>query len=141
MTFSLPIRLLSPHPQTHQDTLTISRGPIVYTAESIDNTTLDNAHPHFEGVGITSTVQFEEEELEIEGIPMISLKTKGEGVFVLEDVDREGGFAVVQGGEKVRKWKKVEEGLRFVPWFARANRGGEGRVRTAFLRADEALMK
>jgi hypothetical protein len=58
---------------------------------------------------------------------------------VLNEVTRKGGFVAVSGKSKARTWKKVGEGLKLVPWFARANRGGEGRVRTAFIRADEAL--
>jgi DUF1680 family protein len=138
MTFALPIRLLAPHPLTGQDNLTVSRGPIIYTAESIDNTKLDDEHNHFEGVGMTSTTQFSLKDMVIEGVDVVGLHAD-EGIYTLDQVGRTGGYVVVGGKSKARNWTKVEEGLTLVPWFARANRGGAGRVRTAFIRADEAL--
>lgn len=135
MTFDLPVRLLASHPLTGQDTLTVSRGPIVYTAESYDNPTLDKSHKHFEGVGITSTTEFHTSPLDIEGIPMLGLKAS-DRVFVMDKLDQRPSYYAVSTKFPARKWTKVEEGLTLVPWFARANRGGAGHVRTALLRAD-----
>ncbi len=138
VTFSLPIRLLSPHPATNQDTLTVSRGPIIYTAESFDNDSLDSSYPHFTGIGMSESTTFTEHTMEIEGIPMIGLASK-EKVYALNEVGSKEPYRVVGGGSGVkgRSWKMLEEGLVLVPWFARANRGGKGRVRTAFIRVGE----
>jgi len=136
VNFFLPIRLLSSHPLSGQDTITVSRGPIIYTAESFDNPSLDKTYPHFAGVGLPETATFSEHEMEIEGIPMIGLTTK-EKVYALNEVGSKDAFRVVGSGTKARTWKKLDEGLKFVPWFARANRGGEGRIRTQFKRVDE----
>ncbi|ORY29330.1 hypothetical protein BCR39DRAFT_559136 [Naematelia encephala] len=136
LTFSLPVRLLAPHPKTGQDTLTVSRGPIVYTAESVDNPSLDAQYPHFESLGISSSTTFSEVEETIEGIPVIMLQAEQEALAIREwDTDK--AYRVVGGGKSPRSWVKTGEKVKFVPWFARANRGGVGRLRTAFLRADE----
>ena len=128
-TFDLPVRLLSSHPRSGQDTLTVSRGPIVYTAESIDNANLDERYPHFSGLGISETEQFDEIPVTISGIDMIGLKTQGTA-HVLGDIDREKLYRPAQP----QAWEKLGQSLQFIPWFARANRGGKGQLRTAFLR-------
>nr|XP_018259402.1 uncharacterized protein I303_08330 [Kwoniella dejecticola CBS 10117]OBR81560.1 hypothetical protein I303_08330 [Kwoniella dejecticola CBS 10117] len=137
-TFDLPIRLLANHPLETTDTLTVSRGPIIYTAESFDNSALEGQYTHFDGLGIKSNTQFEEFPMEIEGIEMIGLRTKGNDVYAIEEVTTEIPFRAVTSKSPARTWKKLNEGLTVVPWFARANRGGAGHVRTSFIRADEA---
>ena len=145
MTFDLPVRLLSPHPLTGHDTLTVSRGPIIYTAESIDNP-FEEKHRHFEGIGIKSSAKFRQHELEIEGIRMIGLEidgSDGSAVYVLDQVSDRRPYRDVKVGDggksaaPARSWTRLEDKLVFLPWFARANRGGAGRLRTSFLRVDE----
>ena len=137
MTFSMPVRLLSPHPDTRQDTLTVTRGPIVYVAEGIDNAPLDTKYPHFEHVGVVEGARFDEHEVEIGGIRMVGLKMRTGGLYALEASNR-GAYRVVSEGEPARRWKPLDGTLTLVPWFARANRGGSGRVRTSFARVDRA---
>lgn len=129
LTFDLPVRILASHPASG-DTLTVTRGPIVYVAESVDNEALDNANPHFEGVGLGVDAKFDEENIEIQGVPVVALSTDG--------VARIRGFhqAKAYKPATASRWEKVEQRLRLVPWFARANRGGKARVRTSFLRAE-----
>lgn len=133
--FSLPVRLLAPHPLTSQDTLIVSRGPIIYTIESVDNKSLDDARPHFEGVGISASAAFQEVEETIEGIPVIMLEST-KGVYILEEIASKTAYREVNVEHTSRTWSGVEEGIRLVPWFARANRGGNGRVRTTLLRVE-----
>lgn len=133
MTFDLPVRLLASHPLTGQDTLTVSRGPIVYTAESYDNADLEKTYTHFEGIGIKSSTTFTTRPLEIESIPLLGLTTT-EG-YVMDNLSSRPSYSAVAPKNPARKWTSVGE-LTLVPWFARANRGGAGHVRTAFLRAD-----
>ncbi|WWC89637.1 uncharacterized protein L201_004562 [Kwoniella dendrophila CBS 6074] len=137
-SFDMPVRLLAPHLSTGQDTLTVSRGPIVYTAEAYDNAEIENQHEHFEGVGITSNTAFKENHQVIHGIPVITLHCE-QAAFVLNRTELNEPYRSVNQDKPARSWKKLDKGLRFVPWFARANRGGKGHLRTAFLRADEAL--
>ncbi|WRT69314.1 uncharacterized protein IL334_006298 [Kwoniella shivajii] len=132
--FDLPIRLLAPHITTGQDTLTVSRGPIIYTAESFDNAEIDEKHRHFEGVGITSDTTFSEKEEVIHGIPVITLQAN-ETAFVLHELANDQAYRIVTKEKPARSWKKLEKGIKFVPWFARANRGGAGHVRTSFLKS------
>jgi DUF1680 family protein len=124
------VRLLASHPAAG-DTLTVTRGPVVYVAESVDNAALDAVHPHFEGVGLVPDAQFEETEMEIEGVPLVALRCGAGDAAVLEQYADTRPYAPVER----RTWTKVEP-VTFVPWFARANRGGAGRVRTSFLRAE-----
>ncbi|WVF71045.1 hypothetical protein IAT40_005842 [Kwoniella sp. CBS 6097] len=139
VTFDLPIRLIANHPLTTQDTLTVSRGPIVYTAESYDNADLEAKYKHFQGIGIKSSTTFEETPLEIEGIPMIAISTAPGDVWLLEEAYKNQPYRAVGAKQPARTWTELEgKKLTFVPWFARANRGGAGHVRTSFLRADEA---
>ena len=139
ITFALPVRLLASHPASGQDTLTVSRGPIIYTAESVDNSSLNEMYKHFEGVGLTSSTRFTESKLGIEGIQMISLATAKGDVYALEQTGSTQSYRVVDGSKPTRQWKKLDEKLVFIPWFAKSNRGGAGQLRTSFLRADEAL--
>ena len=136
MTFDLPVHLLSSHPLTGQDTLTVKRGPIVYTAESVDNPQLEKRFPHFEGVGIRSTARFIETELEIEGIPVVSLTTEEGEVYAEEHLGSRPAYSPVNVKNPARRWTRQPGALVLVPWFARANRGGAGHVRTSFLRVN-----
>ncbi|ORX35416.1 hypothetical protein BD324DRAFT_632751 [Kockovaella imperatae] len=133
--FDLPVRLLSSHPRSGQDLITVSRGPITYTAESIDNAGLDNSYHHFEGLGISDKEVFEESLVNILGVNVITLTTKG-SAYVLSDFDRASLYEPVSD----RLWSSLGQSITFVPWFARANRGGAGRVRTSFPRVPSSQL-
>ncbi|WWC63757.1 uncharacterized protein I303_106362 [Kwoniella dejecticola CBS 10117] len=135
--FDMPVRLLAPHISTGQDTLIVSRGPIVYTAEAFDNSQLEGQYEHFEGLGISSTTTFEEDEEVIHGIPVVLLQAN-QPTFALNELSNNQAYRAVTSDKPARTWKKLDQKLKFVPWFARDNRGGKGHLRTAFLRADEA---
>jgi DUF1680 family protein len=136
MDFELPIQILASHPLTGQDNLTIRRGPIVYVAESIDNP-LEKAYPHFAGLGIKSSSipKMGMEKITIENLEVTAITIPEGDVFAVQSIG-EAAFGLVRK-QGARKWKKVEGGLKLVPWFARANRGGEGHVRASVLRVDE----
>lgn len=138
MTFDLPIQLLSSHPLTGQDNLTVRRGPIVYVAESIDNESIESTYPHFNSIGIKSTSipSMKAEKITIEGLDLMGITIKGDDVYAIQ-IGGEASFGLVSGKQPARKWKKVGEELKLVPWFARANRGGKGHVRVPLLRVDE----
>ncbi|KAL7424687.1 hypothetical protein Q5752_000371 [Cryptotrichosporon argae] len=132
LAFDMAVRLLAPHPASGQDTLTVTRGPIVYVAESVDNAALDDAHPHFEGLGISPRAQFAQRTTQIAGVDVVLLQSAAGDVLELDNWDGPA-YRENQG----RTWTKRPEEVTWVPWFARANRSGKGRVRTSFLRADE----
>ncbi|WVQ66279.1 uncharacterized protein L199_004458 [Kwoniella botswanensis] len=132
ITFDMPVRLLAPHSATHQDTIAIARGPIIYTAESYDNSSLEGEYRHFEGIGLLETTTFEEIPMEIGNIPMIGLISH-QNVHAKKLIGRkEIGSMTVISGEK--KWIEKEVKLKLVPFFARSNRDSGGRLRTMFPR-------
>jgi DUF1680 family protein len=135
MKFDLPIQLLSSHPLTGQDNLTIRRGPIVYVAESIDNP-LESTYKHFAGLGIKSSSipHMGMEKITIENLEVVAITVPE--IYAVQ-TSGEAAFGLVNDKAPARKWAKVEGELKLVPWFARANRGGEGHVRASLLRVDE----
>lgn len=132
-SFSLPVRLLAPHPSSGQDTLTVSRGPLIYGAEAIDNEAIEEAFPHFDGVGLESTTTFAEREIDILGFKVIQLLAN-EPACGLDDTHTTEAYRVVNRNKPARSWKKSDRGLIFTPWFARANRGDCSHIRTSMLR-------
>lgn len=134
-TMDLPVRLLASHPLTGQDTLTVSRGPITYVAEDLDNDKIESKYPHFEGVGLIDAAELEEREIKIEGQTMVAVVAKS-GVRALVDNSDEL-YRPVNSSTPARKWETVDSELVFVPWFARANRGGRGHLRVPMKRASD----
>ncbi|KAJ9123892.1 hypothetical protein QFC22_000680, partial [Naganishia vaughanmartiniae] len=133
MTSDMPVQLLSPHPDTHQDTITVSRGPIVYVAEGVDNETLERKYKHFENVGLDQSAVFDVRRIKIGGISMVGLTSREGALFALESPKQEA-YNVVSERAPARQWRQLQDTLTLVPWFARANRGGSGHVRTSFFR-------
>ncbi|KAK8845354.1 hypothetical protein IAR55_006067 [Kwoniella newhampshirensis] len=136
VSFSMPVRLLSPHPATHQDSLAVARGPIVYTAETYDNPQLESRYPHFADIGLHEGTTFDEVPMEIQGIPLIGLVSHNAVYSLRHDGKTEiGSMRVVNGSSlKAKRWVEEEDRLRLVPFFARSNRGPPGRIRTMFNR-------
>lgn len=134
-TFEMPVRLLAPHPCSEQDTLTVSRGPIIYVAEAIDNEEVERAYPHFHGVGLSSSTTFNEEDIDIESFTVLQLSAK-EVAYGIEDIHTKEAYRVVNTQKPARTWRPLAKGLVFAPWFARGNRGGNGHIRTSMLRVD-----
>ncbi|CAK7200693.1 hypothetical protein SEUCBS139899_003391 [Sporothrix eucalyptigena] len=155
ITFGLETRLLRPNPRVGQDTLSVSRGPIIFVAEDVDNSDLDNANPHFELVGISESAKFTAIKSTIAGVPILQLST--DDVYVLNTADGGSANGVANGGVKLakndgatqslyatvnpdvptRSWSKFPVHLTFVPWFARGNRGGKGHLRVPFFRVGQ----
>ena len=139
MNFEMPVRILSPHPATHQDTLTVTRGPIVYTVETVDNPKLEAMSPHFASLGILESATFTEVAMDIGGLGMVGLET--DAVYMLEarNADAIGSMRVVnREGEAVPRWKRVDVPLCMIPFFARANRRKGERIRTCLQRVDRS---
>ena len=136
-TFDMPVRLLTPHMETRQDTLTVSKGPLIYTAEAIDNTDIEDTYPHFEGVGLSSKTRFHEKRIEIHGFNVVQLVTDSKSpVYGSKRVNVETAYREVDAQNPAREWVRLVTGLCYTPWFARGNRGGNGHIRTAMNRVD-----
>ena len=129
----MPIQLIAPNVRSVQDVMAVTRGPIVYTAEGIDNEALESVYPHFVGVGLTEDTEFVERSVEIGGVKVVMLETR-DAVHVLEGLADEQPYRVVCARTKARTWEQTDKRLVYVPWFARGNRGGNGHIRTMMLR-------
>ncbi|KXT03233.1 hypothetical protein AC578_4808 [Pseudocercospora eumusae] len=138
--FDLPIILESPHQDTHKDTLTVIRGPLVYTAESWDNSALIRRCSGFQNIGLPETAHFEQALVDIGGHQMLSLTTRDAHVLEREGKDDIGSAKIVAGrlGSRARVWRTVGEPLTMIPFFARCNRQNSQQLRTSFQRVAES---
>lgn len=133
-SFDMPVQLVSPHPLSGQDNLSVTRGPIVYVAEAIDNPQIESQYPHFGGVGLHHHAKFSGKSIDIDGLPVISLETQPDHVYGNPSVKENAMYDSNVHDKRQRDWKKIGQKLVLVPWFARANRGGNGHVRIAMHR-------
>jgi DUF1680 family protein len=140
LDFDLPIQLLSSHPLTGHDNLTVRKGPIIYVAETVDNQALEEAYPHFAGLGIPTTAKITPDTMTIEGLGVTGLVIDAQDVYAVQQIGQESSFGLVSSKKPARSWKRLDQEIRLVPWFARANRGGAGHVRIALLRVDESAV-
>jgi DUF1680 family protein len=135
--FDMDVFLESPDPATHKDTLTVLRGPLVYTAESWDNAALLKDAGGFQHVGLPETAAFETVPVEIAGHQMLSLVTRDARILApREGADDIGSAKVVTGqrGARARAWRPARRPLRLIPFFARCNRKNSQELRTSFSR-------
>jgi DUF1680 family protein len=132
ISFGLPVLLAAPDPRVDQDTLTVCRGPIVYCLEDVDYSNLKPITPNFERLGIPVVAEYTEHHTQIEGVPMVLLKTRD--IYGLPLAERAALHRFVDKDTPARQWCKLDREVTFVPFFARANRGGKGHHRTSLLR-------
>ncbi|KAM0513336.1 hypothetical protein ACHAPE_007988 [Trichoderma viride] len=115
-------RYISPHPYTSQNVLGIARGPIVYCMEDVDNPW---QHNHFRDVALKKSEPISEEARSMaNGESYIELRTKC--WLTKEDMSARTAGPILDaslGGDKLEK-----NGV-FIPYFLRANRGGNGEMR------------
>lgn len=140
--FDMPVFLESPHPDTHKDTLTVLRGPLVYTAESWDNNALIKRSSGFQNLGLPESVAFKQAPVEIAGHQMLSLITEDAHILAREGTNDVGSAKVVTGqpGSRARTWKLAGEPLTMIPFFARCNRKNSQQLQTSFQRVAESDM-
>jgi DUF1680 family protein len=124
---SLPMtpRLIRPHPFTNQHTVAVARGPLVYCVEDIDNTWATN---HFKEVIFDTAIPLEEagkSDLP-EKEEYVAIVAKGAARVMGERWDGRGRGPEFEIG---RRKEEKREDLRFMPYYARANRGGGGMMR------------
>ncbi|KAL7898779.1 hypothetical protein HDV63DRAFT_397281 [Trichoderma sp. SZMC 28014] len=123
-------RYISPHLYTAQNVLGIARGPIVYCMEDVDNPW---QHNHFRDVALKKSEPISEEAKSMtnkEGY--VELRTKC--WLTNEEISaRTAGpmFDASIGGDK------LEKSAIFIPYFLRANRGGNGEMRVLLRRGGE----
>lgn len=123
-------RFISPHPYTNQNTLTLARGPIIYCVEDVDNTSEKN---HFKDITISANAAIKEEEKESLGEKFVGLCVQG-GKRRLETWStKESGLE--PGSSTVPSPQGDEVDLVFIPYYFRANRGGNGNMRVGLIRS------
>lgn len=121
-------RILRPHPFTNQRIAVLARGPLIYCIEDVDHPWVTD---HFKSLVLAPTVTqenqlsnfcVEEEKADLPlGETYIGITLKKGGVLLpqeslLPSLEATGLQALVQD-------ERVD--LHFIPYFARANRGGE----------------
>lgn len=125
---SLPLtpRLLSPHPLTNQHTTAVARGPIVYCVEDVDNPWIPD--DHFRTVLFDASVPLMEEIRDdiFSDESIVGIKAENSAGLLASP----GEYNPVADGPQ--NWNVLErrkETLRFIPYYARANRAGKGMMR------------
>ena len=124
-TLSIPIRprLISPHFYTRQPVVAVARGPLVYCVEDVDNSWAPS--DHFKTVMLDTSAPLEELRVDdlSNGEPSILIKAQNGARLFRINEDR----CAPDSSENVSISKP--ETLTFVPFYARANRGGRGQMR------------
>lgn len=141
MPFNL--RLLRPHPFTHQRIAALARGPLIYCLEDVDHPWVKD---HFKSLvlapSVTHAVEagklgghvLEEEKRDMPlGETYVGITLKNGGLVIPQDkllpsLESKGLEALIQDGEGVD--------LHFVPYWARANRGGKNQMRVGIATLD-----
>jgi DUF1680 family protein len=117
-------------PRANSDTVALARGPLIYCVEDVDNPWVKD---HFKSVYLDlKSVKLSEESCDKNevGENYVALKASG-GISIGEIVEE-----LLPGSEQT-KFQSLESidqktgtnELRFVPYYARANRGGRGHMR------------
>ncbi|KAI0472662.1 glycoside hydrolase family 127 protein [Xylariaceae sp. FL0804] len=140
-TFAIEIggfqpRYISPHPYTNQHTLSLARGPLIYSVEDVDNAW---EHDHFRNVGISSRSGVSEHDEVMGKGPeegYIGLRTRGWVRSIGSDWSRSSTTPGLQrggGAHAPQTDATVGVELRFIPYYLRANRSGRGHMRVGLL--------
>ncbi|KAK0375967.1 hypothetical protein CLIM01_06647 [Colletotrichum limetticola] len=123
LSLPTPAHRLYAHPKTGKDAVCIRRGPFVYCLEDVDNEAVDIDH-----------IALEDERAPQEGSP-VSIATTHD-VVPLQVTGRKLARVGVVTGERSRlygpkAWEYDVESLQLIaiPYFLRANRGGNGAMR------------
>lgn len=141
LTVPLAPRLLRPHPFTLQRIAVLARGPLIYCVEDVDHPWVTD---HFKSLvlapGITKSGEqlsghvVEEKKTDLPlSEPYVGLTLKKGGLVIPQDellpaLESKGLEALIEGKEGVD--------LRFVPYWARANRGGKHQMRVGIRTLD-----
>jgi uncharacterized protein len=123
-------RFISPHPYTNQNTLAIARGPIVYCVEDVDNPKESN---HFKDITVTANAKVVEEDRDYGDEKFVGLKTSGRARRLDSWAAKQNGLEPGSSLAPSELGEDVE--LAFVPYYLRANRGGNGHMRVGIGRS------
>lgn len=140
---SVAPRLIRPHPFTLQRVVALARGPLVYCLEDVDHPWVND---HFKSLvmapritqaadaGILGQCILEKDKRDLPlGETYVGVTLKKGGLVIpqkelLACLESKGLGALVQGMDAVD--------LHFVPYWARANRGGKSQMRVGITTLD-----
>jgi len=130
LTIPLTLRLLAPHPYTNQPIIAIARGPLIYCAEDVDNTWVTD---HFKSVCLRTDVALEEHSrsdvLSDEEIIGIRVKDGARRLRFDKTLQYAPSGDASEAAQVDGDWSETVE---FIPYYARANRGGREMMRVGF---------
>lgn len=129
-SFSLKVdgfdpRYIRPHPYCNQDIVAVARGPIIYCVEDVDNPWVLN---HFKDVAIDTTVALKEVADRETGEELIAITARG-AARLIDPTPWDLLSQDTTRGVNGPALKPLREDLKFIPYYARANRGGSGQMR------------
>jgi DUF1680 family protein len=136
LSFHVAPRIMYANPQTGKDELCLARGPLVYCIEDVDNADTD-----IDVLALEDTPVREGPEMQIAGVEgVVPLIAKGKQLALArwesECEDGGGGQAQAQGqskrtlyGSRPWRYEDISQDVVAVPYFLRANRGGNGAMR------------
>ena len=118
LRFALAPRRVYAHPRTGKDEVCLMRGPLVYCLEDVDNPGVD-----VDGVAVAEDAEVAEAEATRIGSvdQVVPLVARG------RELDASGWDSLY--GAKAWTYKEEVKKLVYVPYFLRANRGGEGAMK------------
>lgn len=147
VSIPMPPRFISPHPFTLQDTITLARGPLIYCLEDVDNPWVTD---HFKTLVFTPSKAFlseaprtDESTGETYVVVTASLiemldggvwTSRGSEFLAVEHERPKGNGPGVRAEHIEVLEGNVGSELVFVPFYYRANRGGNGMMRTGLRR-------
>jgi|SRR5690242_9436287 len=133
LAIDLKPRLITPHPLTNQQTLTIARGPIIYCVEDVDNEWVSD---HFRSTYVDPrclarnvVVEQEIADARWPDEKYIGITVKEAAYLVDFDKLSVDAFVEKEALNKTIETAELIEKLKFVPYYYRANRGGRGMAR------------
>lgn len=142
LTLPLTPRLLRPHPYTLQRIAVLARGPIVYCVEDADHPWVTD---HFKSLVLAPGLAQADELLRREHVTEAEKADLPLGETYVGITLRDGGVVIpeeeVAPGLEGRRLEALVKGretvdLHFVPYWARANRGGKQQMRVGIRTLD-----
>lgn len=122
-------RLLAPHPYTNQPIVAIARGPLIYCAEDVDNSWVDD---HFKSICLLKdNIKLKEYERDdvLSDETIVGIRVSARKLKIGKTLESAPAGDVSEVGKWEKGWR---ERVEFVPYYARANRGGREMMRVGF---------
>ncbi|KAH6620294.1 hypothetical protein C7974DRAFT_230345 [Boeremia exigua] len=133
LTFDLKPRLITAHPLTNQNVITVARGPIIYCVEDVDNNWVTD---HFRSTYLDprclSNNVVTEQDMTDPSMPderYVGITVHNAAYVVdFDELDADPFIDKEELNRTIKAATKVEK-LNYVPYYYRANRGGLGMAR------------